>query len=297
MTAARVAEALGDASRTGRVWRCRCPVHGGRSLTLRDGDGGRLLVTCWSGCNRLDVLAVLHRSGLLEGRTNNSRRLIAPAPYKDCDGQITRALTIWREARPIAGTLVQTYLASRSITGPLPSSLRFHPACPHPRGTRLPAMVALVEHVTRRSVAIHRTYLRSDGSGKALVQPNKASLGPVGGGAVRLSSPRRGEWLAIAEGIETTLAVTTSCAMPAWAALSAPGIRALVLPREATHIVICADNDASGTGQRAASDAAARWLSEGRRVRIAIPPHSGTDFNDVLTGHTATKIIEARHVA
>src|SRR6516165_7607191 len=175
MSAARVAEALGDASRTGRVWRCRCPVHGGRSLTLRDGDGGRLLLTCWGGCNRLEVLAELRRSGLLdEGRANNSRRPITPAPYKDRDGHITRALTIWREGRPIAGTPVQIYLASRSITGPLPSNLRFHPACPHPSGERFPAMVALVEHVTHGPVAIHRTYLQSDGSGKALVEPSKA---------------------------------------------------------------------------------------------------------------------------
>jgi phage/plasmid primase-like uncharacterized protein len=158
-------------------------------------------------------------------------------------------------------------------------------------------MVALVEHVTHGPVAIHRTYLQSDGSGKALVEPSKASLGPVGGGAVRLATVRQDRWLAIAEGIETALSVATACALPIWAALSAGGIRSLVLSSGATHIVICADNDASGNGQRAASDAATRWLSEGRRVRIAIPPHSGTDFNDVLTGHTATKIIEARHVA
>ena len=52
--------------------------------------------------------------------------------------------------------------------------------------------------------------------------------------------------------------------MPAWAALSAGGIRALVLPREATHVLICADHDVSGVGERAARDAAVRWLAEGR---------------------------------
>jgi putative DNA primase/helicase len=156
-------------------------------------------------------------------------------------------------------------------------------------------MVALVEHVTRGSVAIHRTFFRSDGSGRALVQPNKASLGPVGGGAVRLSSPRQGEWLAIAEGIETTLAVMVACAMPAWAALSAGGIRALILPPEATHVIIGADHDRSGTGARAAHDAAARWLAEGRRVRIAMPPEPGTDMADLLIG--GTPATEARHVA
>jgi hypothetical protein len=81
MSAADIAVALGDARREGRGWRCRCPLHQGRSLTVRDGDGGCVLVTCWGGCDRLDVLAELRRRGLLDGRT-------------------ARALAIWHEARP-----------------------------------------------------------------------------------------------------------------------------------------------------------------------------------------------------
>lgn len=111
---------------------------------------------------------------------------------------------------------------------------------------------------------MHRTYLRSNGIGKAAVEQAKVSLGPIGGGAVRFGMPRPGSWLAVAEGIETTLAVVMACAMPGWAALSAGGIRALILPREATHVVICADHDLNSVGQRAANDAAARWLAEGR---------------------------------
>jgi hypothetical protein len=59
--------------------------------------------------------------------------------------------------------------------------------------------------------------------------------------------------------------------------------RALILPPEATHALICVDNDGNGVGQRAAHDVAERWLAEGRRVRVAIPPEPDTDFNDVLT--------------
>jgi putative DNA primase/helicase len=119
-------------------------------------------------------------------------------------------------------------------------------------------------------------------------------FGPVGGGAVLFGAPRAGEWLAVAEGIETALSVEVACSISAWAALSAGGIKNLMLPREATHVVICADNDATGAGHRAAHDTAARWLADGRRVRVAMPPEPGSDFNDVLT---ATKIGEARHVA
>jgi phage/plasmid primase-like uncharacterized protein len=152
--------------------------------------------------------------------------------------------------------------------------------------------MALIEHVERGIVGIHRTYLTLD-----YRRHDRATLGPIGGGAVRLGMPRAGEWLAIAEGIETALAVVAACALPAWVALSASGIKNLILPRDATHVVICADNDRSGTGERAAHNAAQRWLGEGRRVKIAQPPECGADFNDVLTGHPAAKINEARHVA
>jgi hypothetical protein len=37
MNAAAIARALGDAGREGRGWRCRCPLHGGCSLVIRDG--------------------------------------------------------------------------------------------------------------------------------------------------------------------------------------------------------------------------------------------------------------------
>ena len=49
-------------------------------------------------------------------------------------------------------------------------------------------------------------------------------------------------------------------------------------------VLIAADNDASGTGQLAAMRAAARFRREGRRVRIMIPPDTGTDWNDVAIG-------------
>jgi hypothetical protein len=44
-TAAEIAAAL-EGRREGRQWRCRCPIHGGRSLLIRDGDASRILVFC-----------------------------------------------------------------------------------------------------------------------------------------------------------------------------------------------------------------------------------------------------------
>jgi putative DNA primase/helicase len=147
-------------------------------------------------------------------------------------------------------------------------------------------MVALVEHATLGHVAVHCTYLRADGRGKANLPKEwqRASFGPVGGGAVRFGMPAAGEWTAAGEGIETTLSVAIACAMPAWSALSSGGMCALVLPRDATAVMICVDNDANGVGQRAAAKAERRFLAEERRVRVAIPPKPYKDFNDLLLG-------------
>jgi hypothetical protein len=273
-------------------------------LAIRDGEGGRVLATCWGGCDRLDVLAELRRQGLLNRRVEFTPDVTAPVRRDDDARRAARALKIWRDTQCGAGTIVARYLASRGITlDQWPASLRFHPRCPRPKDGAanfvlpLPAMLGVVEHVERGPVAVHCTYLLLDGAGKAAIEKPKAIFGPAGGGAVHLGAPRAGAWLAVAEGIETALSVAVACSIPAWAALSATGIKNLVLPPEATHVVICADQDASGTGERAARGAAARWLAEGRRVRLAMPPESGADFNDVLTGRTPAEINEARHVA
>jgi putative DNA primase/helicase len=305
MNAAQVAAALGEARREGRDWRCRCPLHGGRSLVIRDGNYGRVLVTCWAGCNRLDVLGELRRRGLLDGRIDCAPNITSAPRRHDGSGRTARGLHIWRASRPGADTTVAHYLASRGLLLERREvSLRFHPNCPRPRDVSgnllapLPAMVALVEHVERGPVAVHCTYLRPDGSAKADLRKNeqRACFGPVAGGAVRLGMPRAGEWFAVSEGIETALSVAIACAMPAWAALSAGGITNLVLPPEATHVVICADHDAGGTGKRAARNAVARWLAEGRRVRVAMPPRPDSDFNDVLRNGTPSLKDEASHV-
>lgn len=47
-------------------------------------------------------------------------------------------------------------------------------------------------------LAVHRTWLRDDGSGKADVEPAKAMLGACAGGAVRLAGGR--DALAVAGG-------------------------------------------------------------------------------------------------
>ena len=203
------------------------------------------------------------------------------APAKCHDAKRTEvALSIWAGSRPANGTPVETYLASRGLHLPLPHTLRFHAGLKHPSGGVWPAMVALVTRgVDDAPLAIHRTFLARDGSGKAPVDPQKMMLGPCRGGAVRLAPA--GDVLMVGEGIETSLAAMQATGHPAWAALSTSGLRTLDLPNDVRDVIVLADGD--DAGEAAARGAALRWKSEGRRVRIAHPPQ-GMDFNDMLLG-------------
>ena len=75
MNARGIAAALGNAQREGHGWRARCPVHGGKSLTLADGRDGKLLVKCFGGCEWRDIFSELRNLGLTrDGPTKDQSR-------------------------------------------------------------------------------------------------------------------------------------------------------------------------------------------------------------------------------
>jgi putative DNA primase/helicase len=278
MTAGDIACALGAAHRSGVWWRCVCPVHGSRTgrsatLALRDGDRG-LIIKCFADCDPRDIFAELRRRGLIAGRGDEAR----PAPlisrrdnHADVAGRVAMASRLWEAAQDARGSPVARYLASRGITLPPPPSLRWAPRCWHPNGLLLPAMIARIDGPDGELIGIHRTFLRPDGKDKADIKPQKAMMGRAAGGAVRLGPAA--DALLIGEGIESTLAAMQECNIRAWAALSTSGMIALALPLIVRSVIIAADNDSNGAGQRAAQIAAQRWIGEGRRVSVWISPH------------------------
>jgi putative DNA primase/helicase len=308
--APEIAYALGSACRSGEWWRCRCPVHGSRggTLALRDGERG-LVVHCHAGCDRQAILAELHRQRLLDRSAGFDERRSDPNPEAerrrreahaaDRGRRIALALDIWNSSHPARGSIVETYLRSRGITMPLPPTLRLNgmhgPYGGHPSGERRPQMVGLVEHVEHGPVGTHVTLLAIDGSSKASLDPVRMSYGPIGGGSVRLAPAA--ESLLVGEGIETCMSAMQAMTMPAWAALSTSGLKSLMLPPVVRTVIILADNDVNGAGERAARAAAERWLAEGRCVRLAMPPEPGSDFNDVLVGRSCARTEEAADVA
>jgi phage/plasmid primase-like uncharacterized protein len=264
-----------------------CPVcqpeghKGQNALTLAYGNGGRLVLDCKkSACAFLDILAAAGlRSGeysLPDAATIAQRNAEQRA---DAEKRAAQAKRLWDEAQPIAGTIAETYLRGRGITCLLPETLRFHPSCWHgPTSKRWPAMVGAVQGAGLP--AMHRTYLRPDGSGKAALTPDKMMLGATAGGAVRLTDAHGP--LVVAEGIETALSLASGLLhAPAtvWAALSTSGIRGLHLPPTASRLTIAPDGDAPG--RKAANALAERAHALGWQVSLLSAP-DGRDWNDIL---------------
>ncbi len=264
-----------------------CPAHHNTrtpALSLSDGANGQLLAKCHAGCDFFSIIREMRGLGLVEG----GGEYLPPDPLKqarqrakeqaEADKRAGQAARLWHEAQPIGGTIADTYLRGRGIACPLPETLRFAPSCWHATAQRFPALVGLVEGGA--GFAVHRTYLRADGSGKAEVDPPKAMLGSVSGGAVRLSDGPGP--LVVAEGIETALSL--ACGLlhaPAaiWVALSTSGICGLHLPAQLGRLTIAADGDEPG--RAAAHTLATRAHGLGWKVSL-LPAPNGRDWNDIL---------------
>ena len=201
------------------------------------------------------------------------------------------AQAIWRQAQPVTPEKpAWRYLQARGLdlTDGVPATLRYHPALKHsPTGLLFPALVAAVTIWPGKvPVAVHRTFLKLDGSDKAAVSCPKMLLGPAKGAAVRLA-PAADE-LIICEGIEDGLSVRQIKGGAAvWAGISTSGMTAVTLPDPplAAHLIIAADADSAG--QVAARKAAEKWKAEGRAVEIATPPDGHNDWNDVVRKEAA----------
>ncbi len=271
----------------GRYGAAPCPIcqperrKGQNGLTLADGAKGLLLHCKKGGCTYRDILAA---AGIAPGSfTAPHPLLIAQREAErraEADKRAGQALRLWQDAQPISGTIAETYLRGRGITCDLPDTLRYHPECWHASAKHFPALVAMVEGCER--FAAHRTYLRADGSGKAPVEPAKAMLGAVMGGAVRLAASQGS--VVVAEGIETALSLASGLLRaPAtiWAALSTSGIRGLHLPPKPGRLTIAADGDTAGRG--AAHALATRAHALGWHVSL-LPAPDCRDWNDILQG-------------
>jgi len=289
-------------------WIGHCPAHEDRepSLSIRLTFDGRVLLHCFAGCPIEAVLSALGLEfrDLFDGARRGAFEAWPPPPYQGeakPDEKRRKALQrLWGEAIPLeskGAELGRRYLEARGLNlkAILPGlqNLRFHPSLEYREGGKvlgvLPALLARVEHPQHGLVALHRTYLSPDGRGKAQVpSPKKLTKavfeGATKGAAIRLY-PLEGEALALAEGIETALAVREAGFLPVWATVSANGLEWVELPREVRSVLIAADHDPRGL--EAAHNLAGRLFLGGVRVSVMAPSWEGKDWLDVLKGAKA----------
>lgn len=219
-------------------------------------------------------------------------------------------------AETIAGTLAETYLATRGITlADLPNpepAFRYRDAFEWWLGARrdretgrklqagpdYPAMISAMVSADGTVNACHITYLAPDGSGKAPVDKAKlmwpatlgfvvrVARGPSGMGCERRAEAGGSDWIALTEGIED--AMTIAMARPdlrVWAAGSLAGLGAVPDHACAKGWLIFQDNDWNKPqAQKLFKRAVARIRGFGKPVEvIAMPAGWGKDVNDAIT--------------
>jgi phage/plasmid primase-like uncharacterized protein len=277
--AERIARALGGAKKYPSGWWCRCPVHQTEnsdrpSLKLMDGEI-RLLASCAAQCDLVDIFRELRRRGLLDDGVPQHE---APPPkLRDPDdaARTKYALSLWRDAQPIPGTLGEVYLTKRGLLLPLDAEMRFLARCPREQW-RQPAVILLLRDIrTNEPRAIQRRFLKDDGSkdGEAW------SLGSSAGTVWKLSPDEDvTHGLGIAEGHADALAVFNDGWMPIWATGGTQAMAGFPVLGGIESLTIFADND--GPGRTAAETCAQRWRARGREVGIVRPP--AKDFAELV---------------
>ncbi|HEX8669610.1 MAG TPA: hypothetical protein VF727_14690, partial [Allosphingosinicella sp.] len=111
---------------------CRCPAHDDRSPSLSVRVGRRsLLLHCFAGCTAADVLRALRAAGRpldkpSDGLESGER---LEGGGRGAARSVGFARRIWSDARPIAGTPAERYLASRGLRVDS-AELRYHPRTP-----------------------------------------------------------------------------------------------------------------------------------------------------------------------
>ena len=140
-------------------------------------------------------------------------------------------------------------------------------------------MLALVRDIkTDHPVAIHRTAFTKDGH-----KIDRMSLGPVGGGAIKISPDFEvHSGLMIGEGIETVLSASKLFQYkPVWSVIDAGNLQRFSVLSGMEAVTVAVDNDPAG--RDAACECTQRLLEVGIEV-ITARTNKVNDFNDHIRG-------------
>jgi hypothetical protein len=296
-------EYLSNGRREGRYWLVGDVQNNpGRSMfvRLKGTESGKGAAGKWTDAatgDHGDLLDVIREScGLLDFKdvADEARRFLSlpqpepapqprPRPSSAPAGSPESARRLISMSQPITGTIVETYLRERGITALHGTgALRFHPRCYYRQDScspteTWPAMIASVTDLDSRITGAHRTWLSSDGSGKAPIDTPRRAMGDLLGNAVRFD--RATQVMAAGEGIETMLSLRMALPhMPMVAALSAAHLAAILFPATLRRLYIARDDDLAG------DNAMASLVERAQAVgieAITLSPRLG-DFNEDL---------------
>ena len=267
---------------------CPCPMCGGKDrfrFTDHNGDGKYFCNQCgngsgWdlaaeiTGMSKSAVAAEIKemvggikpQKAKAKDLSKNKKRLQEIRSGIDYESQINAKIL---------------YLRNRRLSNS--RKLGFHPALEYWEDGKslgkFPAMVGVFSDKDGLPATIHVTYLTPDGQ-KAAVSSPKKIMPPsrtMTGGAIRLTGvyPE----MAIAEGIETALAVMRNFEIPCWAAATAGMLEKFEPPNQVSTLHIFADADRSFTGQCVAYNLARR-LHQRVECAVHVPEVLGKDFAD-----------------
>ena len=273
--------------KSGREFKACCPFHNDRSpsLTLYPTSAGWRwqCFGCSLGGDVIDWIAALHRvpvagaASMLSVGNVPSVHVVARAPA-DKANKRAEARKLWDSAVGIQGTPAEAYLRGRGIDIALPDCLRF--ARLRWAGAQRPALVAAVAGADDKFSGIHRIFLTEAG-GKADLKDGKVkfSLGPVMGGAIRLTPFANG--MLVCVGIEDGLTLLQQQGQAVWAVTGDVALPAVQLPAGVRSVVVAHDNDASGNA--AGKKSGDKLARDGRQVRLIQPLSGFKDFNEEIT--------------
>jgi putative DNA primase/helicase len=218
-----------------------------------------------------------------------SGKILAPTEHdpgrrQDGKGDLNKlALAVWRHAEPFAGTLADRYLREGRSIIPDGINARFDPRCQCGAGAAkafAPALIVPIEE-DAGVVAIHRTFLRPDGRGKADMDEPKRMLGNPGSGAVRWGGIPLDGVLRLAEGVEDAASVMNLLGDGhfVWSVLGIERYQAIAIPESIHTVVIYSQH--GGEAARAIERATSHLIANGRKLVVKPPPNAG-DWNDLL---------------
>lgn len=276
-----------------------CPMCGGKDrFRLINFEGGATWIC--NQCGQGDGIALVMQSFNIDFRAAADKvRPLVPgasfcvAPKKPDSAAIKRLITTLMESWRAADNSDELcrYLESRGLPRKAfnRAQLRVGKVDYYDKDGnntgKFDTMLARVTTPQNKTVALHKTYLLPEGREKKISK----TASTISGGAIRLFSTKDKDTLILAEGIETALAARhminerRGTDHPAWATISANGMKTIAIPKNIENVIIMADNDSSFTGQAAAYELANRLAVRGKKnVQVFMPKEVGSDWLDFL---------------